>query len=159
MVGRWYNGDVIDAFHLNTVVLDTDGNLLNTNFKIDVWKISRETGQIIWRVGGLANQSTFVGESPQVAIGHFSGHTLSRLDNGSIMIYCNADQLATRSSEVYEFKLDETKKLATLMWTHAPPTDYYGWHYGSAQHLSTGNTFIGWGGANIMPGIGGVTNQ
>ena len=40
-----------------------------------------------------------------------------------------------------------------------PPTNYYAWHYGSAQRLPNGNTFIGWGGANIMPGIGGVTNQ
>ena len=150
---------VIDAFHINTVVMDADGNLLVSNFGMDIWKINRQTGQIMWRLGGPANQFSFVGESPQQALGHFSGHTLSRLDNGDIMIYCNADQLATRSSKVYEYKLDETNKVATLMWTYAPPTNYYAWHYGSAQRLPNGNTFIGWGGANIMPGIGGVTNQ
>jgi hypothetical protein len=100
-----------------------------------------------------------VGENPLQALTHFSGHTLSRLDNGDIMIYCNADQQATRSSKVYEYKLDETNKVATLMWTYAPPTNYYAWHYGSAQRLPNGNTFIGWGGADIMPGIGGSTNQ
>ncbi len=152
---------VIDAFHLNTVVLDTDGNLLISNFGMDVWKINRQTGQIMWRIGGLANQFSFVGVNPLLARGHFSGHTVSRLENGNILIYCNADQLATRSSKVYEYKLDETNKVATLMWTYAPPTNtpYYAWHYGSAQRLPNGNTFIGWGGANIMPGIGGLTNQ
>ena len=150
---------VIDAFHLNTVVMDTDGNLLVSNFGMDVWKINRQTGQIIWRLGGLANQFTFVGVDPRLAMGHFSGHTVSRLDNGNILIYCNADQLATRTSKVFEYRLDETNKVATLMWSYAPPTNYYAWHYGSAQRLSNGNTFIGWGGANIMPGIGGVTNQ
>ena len=150
---------VIDAFHINSEVMDTDGNLLISNFGMDVWKINRQTGQIMWRLGGPANQFSFVGESPQQALGHFSGHTLSRLDNGDIMIYCNADQLATRSSKVYEYKLDETNKIATLVWSYAPPTNYYAWHYGSAQRLSNGNTFIGWGGADIMPGIGGSTNQ
>jgi hypothetical protein len=150
---------VIDAMHINTVVMDTDGNLLVSNFGMDVWKINRQTGQMMWRLGGPANQFSFVGVNPQQALASFSGHTLSRLDNGDIMIYCNADQLATRSSKVYEYKLDETNKIATLVWSYAPPTNYYAWHYGSAQRLPNGNTFIGWGGADIMPGIGGSTNQ
>ena len=147
----------IDAFHLNTVVMDTDGNLLVSNFGMDIWKINRQTGAIMWRLGGLANQFSFVGETPQVALGHFSGHSLSRLENGNIMIYCNADQLATRTSKVYEYQLDEVSKVATLVWIYTPPTPYYAWHYGSAQRLSNGNTFIGWGGANVILGIG--TNQ
>ena len=150
---------VIDAFHLDTVVLDTDGNLLVSNFGMDVWKINRQTGEIMWRLGGPANQFSFPSEDAAEALGHFSGHTVSRLDNGDILIYCNADQQATRSSKVYEYHLDETNKVATLVWSYAPPTNYYAWHYGSAQRLPNGNTFIGWGGANIMPGIGGVTNQ
>ena len=150
---------VIDALHINGVVMDNDGNLLVSNFGMDVWKINRQTGQIMWRLGGPANQFTFVGVNPQQALLSFSGHTLSRLDNGDIMIYCNADQLATRPSRVYEYKLDETNKIATLVWSYASPTNYYAWHYGSAQRLPNGNTFIGWGGADIMPGIGGVTNQ
>src|SRR5208337_2502934 len=91
---------VIDGFHLNSVVMDTDGNLLVSNFGMDVWKINRQTGQMMWRLGGPANQFSFVGVNPpQQALGDFSGHTLSRLDNGDILIYCNADQLATRSSK------------------------------------------------------------
>jgi hypothetical protein len=150
---------VIDAFHINTEVMDTDGNLLISNFGMDVGKINRQTGEIMWRLGGPANQFSFGSENPQQALGHFSGHTLSRLDNGDIMIYCNADQQATRSSKVYEYKLDEANKIATLVWSYAPPTNYYAWHYGSAQRLPNGNTFIGWGGADILPGIGGSTNQ
>ena len=148
---------VIDAFHLNTLVVDTDGNLLVSNFGMDVWKINRQTGAIMWRLGGLANQFSFVGVDPLQARAHFSCHSVSRLENGNILLYCNADQLATRSSKVYEYKLDEVNKVATLVWSHTPPTPYYAWHYGSAQRLPNGNTFIGWGGANVILGIG--TNQ
>ena len=150
---------VIDAFHIDTAIMDTDGNLLISNFGMDVWKIDRQTGQILWRLGGPANQFSFPNENSQEALGHFPGHTLSRLDNGDILIYCNADQQATRSSKVYEYKLDETNKIATLVWSYAPPTNYYAWHYGSAQRLPNGNTFIGWGSADNLHSTGGSTNQ
>jgi len=150
---------VIDAFHFNTVVMDTDGNLLVSNFGMDVWKINRQTGNIMWRLGGPANQFSFVGVNPQQALAHFSGHSLSRLENGNIMIYCNADQAGTRSSAVYEYQLNEATKVATLVWSYTPPTPCYAWHYGSAQRLSNGNTFIGWGGGNVMPGVGGIIDR
>ena len=137
---------VIDAFQVNTEIMDTDGNLLVSNFGMDVWKINRQTGAILWRLGGPANEFSFVGERrlPDAA-GHFSGQSspASCWTNGNLLGHCNADQAATRSSKVAEHRLDETNKVATLMWSYAPPTNYYAWHYGSAQRLANGNTFIG----------------
>ncbi|HVM50477.1 MAG TPA: aryl-sulfate sulfotransferase [Candidatus Acidoferrum sp.] len=150
---------VMDSWHLTTVVLDTDGNLLMANYPVDVQKINRQTGAVMWRLGGFGNQFSFVGESPAVAVTHFGGHDVSRLANGDIMIFNNADQQATRSSAIYEYSLDEVHKVATKVWSYTPPTNYYSWHYGSAQRMANGNTFIGWGGADIIPGIGGTTNQ
>ena len=150
---------VVDSFHINTLVMDTDGNLLLSNYPLEVDKINRQTGAVMWRLGGIENQFSFVGENPQVAVTHFGGHGLSRLANGDIMIFCNADQQATHSSKVYEYRLDETNKIATLVWSYAPATNWYSWHTGSAQRLPNGNTFIGWGSASIVPGIGGFFNQ
>jgi len=150
---------VIDGFHLNSVFMDTDGNLLVSNFGMDVWKINRQTGQIMWRLGGLANQFSFVGVNPKQALTEFSDHTVTRLANGDILVFCNANQAATYSSAVYEYKLDEVNKVATLVWSYHPTNNIYSWHYGSAQRLANGNTFIGWGSAQIVPGVGGTTNQ
>jgi hypothetical protein len=155
---------VIDGFHLNSVVLDTDGNLLVSNFGMDVWKINRQTGQIMWRLGGLANQFAFpglTGAALKQALTEFSDHTVTRLANGDILVFCNANQAATYSSAVYEYRLNETStpKTATLVWSYKPATNIYSWHYGSAQRLPNGNTFIGWGSAQIVPGVGGTTNQ
>jgi len=150
---------VIDGFHLNSVFMDTDGNLLVSNFGMDVWKINRQTGQIMWRIGGLANQFTFVGVNPRQALTEFSDHTVTRLANGDILVFCNANQQATYSSAVYEYRLDETNKIATLVWSYKPATNVYSWHYGSAQRLPNGNTFIGWGSAQIVPGVGGTLDQ
>ncbi|HWD17813.1 MAG TPA: aryl-sulfate sulfotransferase [Verrucomicrobiae bacterium] len=143
---------VVDAFHLNAFTMDNDGNLLISAFTADVEKINRQTGAVMWRLGGWANQFTFVGEDPQVAATHFWGHNLNRLTNGDILIFCNGDQLGTRSSKVYEYKLDEVNKIATLVWSYTPATPIYTWHTGSAQRLPNGNTFIGWGGGANTPG-------
>lgn len=150
---------VVDSFHINTIEMDNDGNLLVSNYPLEVDKINRQTGAVMWRLGGLGNQFSFVGENPQVAVTHFGGHGLSRLANGNIMIFCNADQQATRSSKVYEYRLDETNKIATLVWSYTPATPWYSWHTGNAQRLPNGNTFIGWGSAAVVPGIGGFINQ
>ncbi len=150
---------VVDSFHLNSITMDTDGNLLISNFMVDVQKINRQTGAVMWRLGGWGNQFTFVGENPAQAAAHFSGHTLSRLANGNILIFCNADQQSTRPSKVYEYQLDEVNKVATLVWSYTPATPWYSWHAGSAQRLPNGNTFIGWGGGGVVPGIGGIGNH
>ncbi len=150
---------VIDSFHLNSIWFDDDGNLLVSNFMVDVQKINRQTGEVMWRLGGFGNQFSFVGVPTQQALGHFSAHAVERLANGNLILFCNADQQATRSSAVYEYRLDETNKVATLVWSYTPSTPYYSWHAGNAQRLPNGNTFIGWGGGGIVPGVGGLTNR
>lgn len=155
-----FKNPVVDSFHLNTVILDSDQNLLISNYMMDVQKINRTTGEVMWRLGGLGNQFTFINVNPMIGIRHFSScHSVTRLPNNNILVYSNADQQSTRSSTVNEYQVDEVNKTATLVWSYAPPTNYYAWHYGNAQRLSNGNTFIGWGGANIIPGVGGITNQ
>ncbi len=151
---------VVDSFHINTVIMDTDGNLLISNFMVDVEKVNRQTGAVMWRLGGWGNQFSFGGgENPVQAAAHFSCHGLSRLPNGNILLFCNADQQSTRSSKVYEYQLDEVNKVATLVWSYTPATPWYSWHAGSAQRLSNGNTFIGWGGGGIVAGVGGIGNH
>src|SRR4051812_44806582 len=46
---------VINAFNFNSVRMDDAGDLLVSNSGLDVWKISRQTGGILWRLGGPAN--------------------------------------------------------------------------------------------------------
>ena len=150
---------VIDSFHVNSIDLDTDGNLLISNFMVDSQKINRRTGEVMWRVGGFGNQFTFVGVPPAQALIHFStAHAVHRIQNGNILLFCNADQQATRSSAIYEYRLDEPNRVATLVWSYTPSTPWYSWHAGNAQRLPNGNTFIGWGGGGVVPGVGGLTN-
>lgn len=138
-------------FHLNTINLDVDGNLFIAT-PLCVKKISRQTGEIIWHLGGDENEFTFVGVDPNEAQDHFCGCAFYRLENGNVLIYDSGDQEGTRSSQIHEYELDEVNKIAEHIWSYIPDPGIYGWRNGNAQRLSNGNTFIGWGGDGSRDG-------
>jgi hypothetical protein len=149
---RWVNSTaaVISEFHVNCVFLDNDGNLV-VSTPDWVKKISRQTGDILWHLGGSENQFTFVGVSQQEGISDFASHDINRLPNGNVLLYNNSRFGQPGStSRAHEYSLDETNKIATHIWTYTPSPGVAGPFQGSAQRLSNDNTFIGWGG---LPGV------
>jgi hypothetical protein len=149
---QWVNSTsaVISEFHVNCVFHDNDGNLVVSTPNW-VKKINRQTGDIIWHLGGVENQFTFVGVSEQEGINEFAGHDINRLPNGNVLLYNNSlFGQATSTSRVHEYALDETNKIATHVWTYTPGPSVAGPFQGSAQRLDNNNTFVGWGG---LPGV------
>jgi hypothetical protein len=142
-------GSPISEFHINCVFEDTDGHLI---ISTPDWvkKINRQTGDIIWHLGGTENQFTFVGVSQQEGINEFRSHGINRLTNGNVLLYNNSASGPGTTSTVHEYSLDETNKIATLIWTYTPNPAIAGPFQGNAQRLANGNTFVGWGG---LPGL------
>ena len=156
--GRFGSRSTVSAFHLNTINLDIDGNII---LATPVWtkKINRANGEIMWHLGGDENEFSFVGVDSAEAVGHFGGHTIHRIPNGNFLIYDNGDRRGNRTSRVWEYQVDEENKVATLVWGWEPEEMISGWHRGSAQRLPNGNTFIGWGGGrgDLIPACTEVT--
>jgi hypothetical protein len=133
-----------DYIHVNSVDEDTDGNLLiSARATHTVYKIDRETGKIIWRLGG--KKSTFkMGKGTRTAW----QHDAHRQADGTITTFDNnADEPAPgKESRGVQVRVDETAKTATLVreWKNTPaqlsPSQ------GNMQVLANGNAFIGWGG-------------
>ena len=144
-------GPIISKFHLNTINMDVDGHIIIATPEW-VKKINRQTGEIMWHLGGDENEFTFIGVDPEEASGHFGGHAFHRLDNGNVLIYDGGSHNGRRSSQVHEYKLDEENKTAEHIWSYVPDPGVYGWHRGNAQRLPNGNTFIGWGGDGSRDG-------
>ena len=136
-----------DPMHVNSVALDHDGHLLATfNGLSELTKINRQTGEVIWRLGGKNNQFTFEGIEPTQ---HATGlHNVSRLDNGNILFYDNTPRGSDQTARAVEYRLDEQNMVATLVWHHIPDEPVQGNFRGSAQRLPNGNTIIGWGTAS-----------
>ena len=140
-----------DPVHINSIILDDDGHLLVTpNGMSEVTKISRQTGEILWRLGGMKNDFAFSGLEPSEFANGL--HNVSRLANGNILFFDNTRRGSDLSSRAVEYHLDEENKVATLVWQYIPDEPVLGVFRGSAQRLPNGNTFIGWGNASDAGG-------
>jgi hypothetical protein len=136
------------AWHGAAVRLDEkDGNIFLDTTE-EVMKVNRQTGEVMWRLGGAGNQFTFVGVDPNEGALEFQGHDFHRLANGNVIILNGGTANATRTSRVHEYALDEVHKIATHVWSYVPDEMIATWARGSAQRLANGNTFISWGTAN-----------
>jgi hypothetical protein len=140
--GSGSTAKTVSAFNFNTINQDHDGQL----FASGIRKLNRQTGEIIYNLGGDDNEFSFVGVDPEEALGHFSGHGFYRIENGNVLMYDNGPQQGG-TSRAHEYALDEENKIATHIWTYTPDPEIPAWHRGNAQRLPNGNTFIGWGGA------------
>lgn len=133
----------IDAVHCNSVEYDDTSFLLSSRSLDEITKISRETGNIIWRLGGKHNQFRFLNDTVLFS----EQHDIRRLPNGHITLFDNGDfhNTPTSFSRAVEYSLDENAKTITKVWEYRHDPDIYSPAMGSVQRLSNGNTLIGWG--------------
>jgi hypothetical protein len=135
----------VDYVHGNAVELDFDGHILVSSRHLDeVTKIDRSTGEIIWRMGGKANQFTLAGDTQWFS----HQHDIRRLPGGDITLWDNGNSNTPRRSRPVEYALDEANKVATRVWEYRDPAGRFGSAMGSAQRLPNGNTFMSWGTSN-----------
>src|SRR5215212_4578364 len=138
----------IDYFHLNSIDVDHDDNLLICARKTcAVYKIDRNTGGVIWRLGG--KKSDFeMGEGTRFAF----QHDARRLPEGTISIFDNGDTVfengfpkAVEESRALVLDVDEKRMKASLARAYAHPDKMYADAAGNAQVLPNGDVFVGWG--------------
>lgn len=136
---------VIDYVHGNAIEIDNDSNILISSRHLDeITKIDRTTGNIIWRLGGLHNQFTFVNDT----LGFNYQHAVRRISNGNITIFDNGNWHNPKFSRAVEYSLDEINKTATLVWEYRHNPSIFSGFMGYVQRLDNGNTLVSWGGAN-----------
>lgn len=133
----------IDNVHPNSVETDAEGNLLLISRSMnEITKISRTTGDIIWRLGGKNNQFTFADPTDE-----FSWpHSVSVLENGNITVFDNGNERVPSYSRAIEYKLDTINMTVTKIWEYDADKNYFARTKGSVQRLENGNTIIGYGG-------------
>ncbi|HXP59037.1 MAG TPA: arylsulfotransferase family protein [Dongiaceae bacterium] len=132
-----------DYFHINSVRLDTDGNLLiSSRYMWTVYKVNRTTGAIIWRLGG--KKSDFkLGSGCQFAF----QHDAEAVDSSTLRIFDNeSDGIAVLPySRVILVHHDDAAMTANIVRTLVHPEGLSVYAEGNAQALANGDTFVGWG--------------
>lgn len=125
-----------DYFHVNSVDVDADGNLLvSARNTWAVYKVHRRTGTVLWRLGGkrsdfaLAAGARFAWQHD--ARSHEGGRVVSIFDNG---VYRSRGLVlglhGRRASVLHEY-------------LHTPPL--LARKLGSVQLLGNGDALVGWG--------------
>lgn len=130
----------IDFTHANALDIDTDGHILLSSRNLsEITKINRETGEIIWRLGGKNNQFTFTNDA-----GFSYQHSIRSLSNGNYLLFDNGTYRKEQYSRAVEYHLDRTAMTATKVWEYRNDPDFYIPALGNVQRLDNGNTLINW---------------
>jgi Arylsulfotransferase (ASST) len=136
-------GHVVDPYHMNSISIAPDGNLIvsmrNTSA---TYKIDRRSGQIIWRLGGK-DSSFALPPGTSTAFQHdvivHAGRRLTIFDNGAGPPKVHA------SSRGLELKLDPARASVKVLgnYDHSPPLSAN--FEGSIQTLPGGHMFLSYG--------------
>jgi hypothetical protein len=134
-----------DAYHLNSVAMDENGDLLvSARHTWAVYKIDRDTGDVVWRLGG--KRSDFeLGPGALFTWQHDArlrpDGTLSLFDNQA----ASPELVESDSSRGMILKLDERAGTATLVRQFTHPAGLLAPSQGNLQNLPSGHVLVGWG--------------
>jgi hypothetical protein len=132
-----------DYFHINSVSLDHDGNLLiSSRHTWTVYDVDRQTGSILWRLGGkrsdfqLGPGVRFAWQHNPVSAGPDALRIFDNESNGTPV---------EPQSRVITVRLDPQLRTATLVQSIEHPAGLSVPSQGNSQRLPDGYLFVGWG--------------
>ena len=132
-----------DYFHINSLALAPDGDLLiSARNTCTVYKVSRQTGAVAWRLGGKHSSFTMKSGTRFYFQHHARPHgpsTLSIFDDGG------APPAYEKQSRAILLDLDTTSMTAALRRSYEHPAAVAAANQGSMQVLPDGRVFVGWG--------------
>lgn len=148
------NPNAFDAYHINSIDVNSTGDwLVSMRNTWAVYKVGAKTGDIIWTLGGSANQFN-LGDKVHMAFQHnarwLPNGQISIFDNECCAIIPQPDGTVKPGPPVngntrgLVLKLDENAKTATFVAERFLGQLVSGTQ-GNMQTLANGNAFMGWG--------------
>ena len=135
----------IDWSHCNSIKVDYDGNILLSTRNFDeVTKVNRQTGDIIWRLGGEKNQFKFINDTRRFA----RQHDVKKNAEGNLILFDNGVRLDPQYSSLVEYALNEDSLTAKLVRRFSIGDTLWSRIRGGVQGLSNGDHLIDWGERN-----------
>ena len=151
-----WQSSLIDAYHHNAFVTLEHGDLLVCFRNSDmVVRIDKQTGSVVWQLGGPESDFTFTDEDGPFA----QQHDAHLLDGDRILLFDNATGSEPLRSRGVEYQLDFDEGTATILTTWPHPDGSFAGSQGSIQRLEGGGTLIGWGTAGSEEHGGGMMSE
>lgn len=140
------NNNIWDCFHVNSVQEGPNNNLLISMRNMwAIYNIDKDTGDIIWQLGGKRSDFTF-GPKASFSWQHDArfvpGERISLFDNGCC---ASPDSPPESQSHGLILQLDFRNMTADVdrAYYHCPPLNVF--TQGNIQKLYNGNRLVGWG--------------
>lgn len=133
-----------DYFHINSICIAPDGDfIISARNTWTVYKVSRQTGAVLWRMGGKHSDFSF-GPGAHFAWQHHvnqhAGDIFTVFDNGA------GDYVTESQSRGLVLEVDERAGKVTLQHQYLHPGGpVRAAALGSVQLLPNGHAFVGWG--------------
>jgi hypothetical protein len=132
-----------DYFHINSIDPMAGGYLLISARRTSaVYKVDRNSGEIIWRLGGKYSDFD-MGAGVRTALQHDARYN----SDGTITIFDNGNVNRVDQSRGIVVEVDEDNMSATLVGEYTHPDRLLSDTQGNVQVLPNGNVFVGWGSA------------
>jgi hypothetical protein len=150
--------ETVDLVHINSIEPQANGDIVASFRHLDaVARISRATGNIVWKVGGLATTKDAAVGAKVLAVtndprgGPARQHSATITSNGNLVLFDNRTPFTAPGSpsigaaRVVEYALDLVANTATLVWRFDNPTGRDAFGLGGVQRLVDGDTLVDWG--------------
>ena len=109
----------------------------------EVTRIDRQTGQIIWRLGGKNNEFSFLIDTLQFT----SQHDAQYYSDGRLVLFDNATNTSPDYvSRMLVYNLDDINMTVTPTLSFQHPLNFPSGFMGSSRMLNSDNFLISWGG-------------
>ncbi len=139
----------VNYFHANSVILDTDGHILVSSRNLSqIIKVSRTTGEVLWRLGGSSskgNMFRWLNDTIAGFVGFSQQHSITRTKNGDLLLFDNGNHRQRPYSRAIILRINESARSVERVWQYVHPDSVFAETMGSAVELPDGNILIGWG--------------
>jgi Arylsulfotransferase (ASST) len=135
--------DAYDYFHLNSIELDHDDNLIiSARYTWAAYKIDHRSGEVLWRLNGKRSSFT-MGQGTATAF----QHDARVLPNSRLSMFDNATDSSDSgiASRGVVLEIDTDAMTATLVHEYVHPDKIVSRSQGNMQMLPNDNAFVGWG--------------
>jgi hypothetical protein len=138
-----YGTTAYDWTHMNSIMYDpldeayfVQSKLMNTLFKVD-----RESGEILWEMGGLDSDFTAIGDDVWWTHGH-----LSHIWKGGMVLFDNNyhNEPEEDVSRIVEYAFDEETRTVEKVFDYYDPEDRFIPMIGDVKKLPNGNYLVSW---------------
>lgn len=133
----------IDFVHMNAIALDVDNNLVASCRNLSACiKIDRETGEILWYLGGVNNSFEYIGDDDMNSYQHMFKPVPGK--ENYYTLFDNGNYHSPRYTRGLEVKIDTSAMTAEKVWEFRTSPDRQSRWLGGVHRLPNGNSLINW---------------